>query len=320
MLVILESTTYPGTTDELVLPMFEASGPEGRRGFLPVLLAGARGSRQSAHTRPSTFPKWWEASRQPAPKWARCSMRQASREGGSGQFHQRRRDGEAARKHIPHDQHRPGERNGPDVRSAWASTSGKSSTRRPPSRSASCRSIPAPDWAATAFRSIRFYLSWKTQAGRHRGALHRTRRLHQRPDAAFRGRQGAERAERSIASRCEARTSTCSASPTSAISTTCANRRRWMSCICCRKRGARVTFSDPYIPKVRIDGGEEMESTRRERTARRRLRRDHHQSLEVRLSRIGQGSTSDCGHAQCVEGNQVSEYRPVVIQDRHYHA
>jgi UDP-N-acetyl-D-glucosamine dehydrogenase len=28
-----------------------------------------------------------------------------------------------------------------------------------------------------------------------------------------------------------------------------------------QKRGARVTFSDPYIPRVRIDGGEEMEST-----------------------------------------------------------
>ena len=47
MLVILESTTYPGTTDELMLPMFEDSGPEGRRGFLPVFFAGARGSRQS---------------------------------------------------------------------------------------------------------------------------------------------------------------------------------------------------------------------------------------------------------------------------------
>jgi len=28
-----------------------------------------------------------------------------------------------------------------------------------------------------------------------------------------------------------------------------------------QKRGARVTFSDPYISKVRIDGGVEMEST-----------------------------------------------------------
>src|ERR1039458_2718620 len=33
MLVILESTTYPGTTDELVLPMLEKSGLKGGRDF-----------------------------------------------------------------------------------------------------------------------------------------------------------------------------------------------------------------------------------------------------------------------------------------------
>ncbi len=46
MLVILESTTYPGTTDELVLPMLEKSGLKGGPGFLPLLLAGARRSGQ----------------------------------------------------------------------------------------------------------------------------------------------------------------------------------------------------------------------------------------------------------------------------------
>ena len=47
MLVILESTTYPGTTDELVLPMLAKSGLEVGTGFLPLLLAGARGPGQS---------------------------------------------------------------------------------------------------------------------------------------------------------------------------------------------------------------------------------------------------------------------------------
>jgi UDP-N-acetyl-D-glucosamine dehydrogenase len=47
MLVILESTTYPGTTDELVLPMLAKSGLQVGQRFLPVLLAGARGPRQS---------------------------------------------------------------------------------------------------------------------------------------------------------------------------------------------------------------------------------------------------------------------------------
>ena len=46
MLVILESTTYPGTTDELMLPMFEQGGLKVGEDFLPLLLAGARGPGQ----------------------------------------------------------------------------------------------------------------------------------------------------------------------------------------------------------------------------------------------------------------------------------
>ena len=37
-IVSLESTTYPGTTDELLLPMFEARGLKVRQGLLPRLL------------------------------------------------------------------------------------------------------------------------------------------------------------------------------------------------------------------------------------------------------------------------------------------
>ena len=77
MLVILESTTYPGTTDEVVLPMLAKSGPGGGPRFLPVLLARARRSGQPAVTRPSTFPRWWAAARPPAPRWARLFYSQA---------------------------------------------------------------------------------------------------------------------------------------------------------------------------------------------------------------------------------------------------
>ena len=45
-LVILESTTYPGTTDEVVQPMLEKPGLQGGRRLLPRLLARARGSGQ----------------------------------------------------------------------------------------------------------------------------------------------------------------------------------------------------------------------------------------------------------------------------------
>ena len=56
-LVILESTTYPGTTDEVVQPMLEANGLQGGRRFLPRVLARARRSGQPAvHTR-KNIPK-----------------------------------------------------------------------------------------------------------------------------------------------------------------------------------------------------------------------------------------------------------------------
>ena len=48
MLVILESTTYPGTTDELVRPILETRRPGRRQGFLPRLLARAGRSGQPA--------------------------------------------------------------------------------------------------------------------------------------------------------------------------------------------------------------------------------------------------------------------------------
>ena len=45
-LVVLESTTYPGTTDEEMLPILEAGGLKGGQGLLPGLLARARGPGQ----------------------------------------------------------------------------------------------------------------------------------------------------------------------------------------------------------------------------------------------------------------------------------
>ena len=47
-LVILESTTYPGTTDEVVQPMLEAKGLKAGVDFFLALLARARRSGQPA--------------------------------------------------------------------------------------------------------------------------------------------------------------------------------------------------------------------------------------------------------------------------------
>ena len=71
-LVVLESTTYPGTTDELVLPMLAEGGLQvGKDFFSPSRPSGStRGTRR---TRPRTFPRSWAASRRTAPGSCRSS-------------------------------------------------------------------------------------------------------------------------------------------------------------------------------------------------------------------------------------------------------
>ena len=58
LLVILESTTYPGTTEELVQPLLEAARAQGGPRFLPGVLAGARRSGQPDLPRRTTCPRW----------------------------------------------------------------------------------------------------------------------------------------------------------------------------------------------------------------------------------------------------------------------
>ena len=102
------------------------------------------------------------ASRRPASKSA-GALRPGHRPGRAGQLHPRGRNDQAAGKHPPRRQHRPGQRNEDRVPTAWASTSTRSSAPPPPSRSASCPITPAPASAATAFPIDPFYLTWKAR-------------------------------------------------------------------------------------------------------------------------------------------------------------
>ena len=77
MLIILESTTYPGTTDELVLPMLSKSGLEVGRDFF-LCFSPERVDPVIPTSRPSTFPKWWAVARRRVPRWAGCSTRRRS--------------------------------------------------------------------------------------------------------------------------------------------------------------------------------------------------------------------------------------------------
>ncbi len=64
---MLESTTYPGTTREVLLPLLEASRPQGRRGLPPRLLARARRSRAARTGRRRTCRRSSAGSRRRAP-------------------------------------------------------------------------------------------------------------------------------------------------------------------------------------------------------------------------------------------------------------
>ncbi len=115
LLVCLESTTYPGTTDEVVQPAARGDRTQGRPRFLPRLLARARRPRQPDLPDPQRA----QGRRRPdaGVHGAReRALRVGDRDDRPGQLDPRRRDGEAAREHLPRRQHRPRERAGADVR------------------------------------------------------------------------------------------------------------------------------------------------------------------------------------------------------------
>ena len=112
-----------------------------------------------------------------------------------------------------------------------------------------------------------FYLSWKTRQVGHRGAVHRAGRIHQRPDAALRGGQDPERAERADQAAAAARTCTSWAWRTRGTSTTCANRRRWTSSTAERPRRAgdlqRPVRARAFARRPRVAGASPTRVPRR---------------------------------------------------------
>ena len=195
MLVILESTTYPGTTDELVLPMLEKSGLKVGRRFLPLLLAGARRSRQ-----PEIPDEEHSQSRgrdHAGLHRARASLLFAgARNSGAGQFDAGRRDGETARKYVPHDQHRTG-------RTRWRiMCDGMGINVWEVIEAAATKPFgfmpfyPGPGLGGHCIPIDPFYLSWKTKQAGIEARFIELAGLYQRADAALCGDEGAECAER----------------------------------------------------------------------------------------------------------------------------
>ncbi len=76
MVVVLESTTYPGTTREMLLPELEAGGLKVGRGFLPGLLARARRPRPQGLDDQEHPQGDRRHHRRPARRWRRrCTRR-----------------------------------------------------------------------------------------------------------------------------------------------------------------------------------------------------------------------------------------------------
>ena len=195
MLVILESTTYPGTTDEVVLPMLERSRASRWARISSCASRPSASIRAIPNTRPTNIPKVVGGITAGLHRDGRAVLLAGARDGGAGQLHASGGDGEAAREHVPHDQHRPGQRNRADVRPHGHQRLGSDRRGRHQAvRLHAVLSRPRPGRALHPHRSVLSFL--EDQAGRHRSAVHRAGRLHQRPDAALRGGQGAERAER----------------------------------------------------------------------------------------------------------------------------
>ena len=113
-LVILESTTYPGTTDEVVQPMLEARRAAGGCRLLPRVLAraGRSGQRAIHH---EEHPEGRRRRRPCERRGGVGALRVGRVERRAGQLDARRRDGQAAREHVPRGQHRPRERDRADV-------------------------------------------------------------------------------------------------------------------------------------------------------------------------------------------------------------
>ena len=100
MLVILESTTYPGTTEELVQPMLEASGLRAGVDFF-LAFSPERVDPGNPTFNTHNVPKVVGGVGPESTELAVDALRRRDRDDRAGQLAAGRRDGEAAREHVP---------------------------------------------------------------------------------------------------------------------------------------------------------------------------------------------------------------------------
>ena len=113
-LIILESTTYPGTTDEVVQPMLEAKGLQADHDFF-LAFSPERVDPGNAQFTTRTIPKVVGGVGKASTEAASLLYGAAVSYGRGGQLHPRGRDGQVAREHVPCGEHRARERACVDV-------------------------------------------------------------------------------------------------------------------------------------------------------------------------------------------------------------
>ena len=153
-LISFESTTYPGTTDELLRPILEEGGLHAGYRLLPRLLARAHRPGQPALV-DRQHAQGRFRSRGELEAGHGGVLRQHRRQGRSGRDDGRGRAREAAREHVPPRQHRARQRARGVRARARRRHLERDRRRRRRSRSGSCDSRPGPASAVTAFRSTR---------------------------------------------------------------------------------------------------------------------------------------------------------------------
>ena len=154
-LVVLESTTYPGTTESLFVPLLEAgSGLRAGRRLLGRLQPRADRSGQP-DLEPADHPEDRLRHRRRVAGPDRGVLRDHRRPDRAGVRRRGRPSWPSCWRTRSGTSTSPWSTSWRCSPPTWTSTSGRRSTRPPPSRSASCGSRPGPGSAGTACRSTR---------------------------------------------------------------------------------------------------------------------------------------------------------------------
>ena len=151
-LVVLESTTYPGTTRERLQPILERSGLAVGRDF-HLAFSPERIDPGRTDFTIRTTPKLVGGLTEACAERARGGSTRRSATRSSSSPPRRRRSWRSCWRTSSARSTSPSSTSWPSSATGSASTSGRWSTPPRPSPSASCASTPGPGWAATASRS-----------------------------------------------------------------------------------------------------------------------------------------------------------------------